>query len=133
MAARIGIVQISHPGPTDGEDGDYWTGGTGARMRAMYGELLGMQPIYIGYHKLVHADGATPEIGFEDSPGDAPPRWLDPDHPQQVHLDIEVGDLDGAEATVVSNGAARLADFDDHRVFADPVGHPFCLYGGGAS
>lgn len=39
----------------------------------MYGELLGMVPIYIGYHKLVHEDGRIPEIGFEYSPDDVRP------------------------------------------------------------
>ncbi len=31
-------------------------------------------------------------------------------------------------ALVVDRGATRLAEFDDHRVYADIVGHPFCLY-----
>ena len=129
MAQHIGIVQISHPGPTDESvDDGYWVDGLGARMRAMYGELLGMIPIHIGYHKLVHEDGHIPELGFEYSPDDRRPRWPDPGHPQQVHLDIEVADLEAATALVLSHGARQLADDDRHRVFEDPVGHPFCLY-----
>ena len=49
-------------------------------------------------------------------------------HPQQMHLDIRVGDLDAADSLVMDRGATRLADFDDHRVYADIIGHPFCLY-----
>ncbi len=51
-----------------------------------------------------------------------------PPYPQQMHLDIRVGDLDAVDALVIDRGATRLADFDDHRVYADVVGHPFCLY-----
>jgi len=129
-AGSIAIVQIAHPGPTDDAFDDYWTEGTGARLSAMYAALLDMEPIYIGYHKLVHADGSTPEIGFEYAPDDPAPAWPDEDRPQQVHLDIEVGDIASASALVERLGATRLCDgdADDHVVFADPVGHPFCLY-----
>lgn len=128
---HIGIVQIGHPGPTDESQYDaYWTDGLGSQLRSMYGALLGMIPIYIGYHKLVHADGRIPEIGFEYSPDDRRPRWPDPDHPQQVHLDIEVPDLPAAEQLVVASGARRVATFDDHVVLEDAAGHPFCLYPG---
>jgi hypothetical protein len=57
------------------------------------------------------------------------PQWPDPDHPQQVHLDVRVVDLDAATALVRGRGATLLRDNgDEHRVFADPIGHPFCLY-----
>jgi hypothetical protein len=92
-----------------------------------------MQPIHIGYHKLVHEDGHLPELGFECSPDDVRPRWPDPAHPQQVHLDIEVPDVDAAVHHVVGHGARRLASFDDHVVCEDAVGHPFCLYRGEGS
>ncbi|HEX3929975.1 MAG TPA: VOC family protein [Nocardioides sp.] len=48
----------------------------------------------------------------------------------QMHLDIEVVDLEAAVANAVELGAT-LADFqpqDDVRVLLDPAGHPFCLY-----
>jgi predicted enzyme related to lactoylglutathione lyase len=45
-----------------------------------------------------------------------------------MHLDIRVGDLDAADELVVARGATRLAELDDHRVYADIIGHPFCLY-----
>jgi hypothetical protein len=131
VAQHIGIVQIGHPGPTDESEHDtYWTDGLGSRLRSMYGDLLDMTPIYIGYHKLVHEDGHIPEIGFEYSPDDARPRWPDPSHPQQVHLDITVADLEASQQLVLDHGALPLGTFDDHLVFEDPVGHPFCLYPG---
>jgi hypothetical protein len=48
----------------------------------------------------------------------------------QLHLDIEVGELEPAVAEAVALGAT-LAEFqpqDDVRVLLDPAGHPFCLY-----
>jgi predicted enzyme related to lactoylglutathione lyase len=57
-----------------------------------------------------------------------PPRWPDPDYPQQGHLDIVVEDLDSGEARALELGASRLnGGGKTFRVFADPAGHPFCL------
>ncbi len=59
-----------------------------------------------------------------------PPRWPDPAHPQQAHLDLLVEDLDAGEARAVELGATRLdAGGERFRVFTDPAGHPFCLVG----
>jgi len=56
------------------------------------------------------------------------PRWPDPSHPQQLHLDVQVTDVDDAERQALALGATRLAIGDGtFRVYADPVGHPFCL------
>lgn len=129
MKGHIGIVQIEHPGGTEEhEDADgYWRAGRGARLLAMYTGLLGVQHINIGYHKLAYADGRIPELGFEHARGNATPEWRNPDRPQQVHLDIEVGDLAAATQLALSNGAALLEERDGHAVLADPVGHPLCL------
>ena len=71
----------------------------------------------------------APKISFQCAPDHRPPRWPDPDFPQQLHLDVEVDDLDEGEAQVLTLGAARLpgGEDGDFRVFADPAGHPFCL------
>ncbi len=37
-----------------------------------------------------------------------PPKWPDPEHPQQLHLDIRVDDVDEAEHAVVALGARRM-------------------------
>jgi hypothetical protein len=71
----------------------------------------------------------VPHLVFDEGrPDDPRPRWPDPAFPQQMHLDIRVGNLDAADTLVLDRGATRLADFEDHRVYADIVGHPFCLY-----
>ena len=48
----------------------------------------------------------------------------DPTVGQQIHLDVMVEDVASAEPRVLALGAKRL---DAENVFADPVGHPFCL------
>ncbi|MFJ6217101.1 VOC family protein [Streptomyces sp. NPDC092296] len=69
-------------------------------------------------------------LAFQRAPDHRPPRWPDPDHPQQFHLDLGVPDLDRAQQQVLAAGAAPL-DLGDAtrgwRVYADPAGHPFCL------
>ena len=58
-----------------------------------------------------------------------PPEWPGAEHPQQLHLDLEVDDLDAGEAAVVALGARKheVQPGETFRVFLDPAGHPFCL------
>jgi len=56
------------------------------------------------------------------------PRWPDPKYPQQMHLDIVVADLDAAEEIALINGGHKLQDRGAYRTYADPLGHPLCLY-----
>ena len=46
-----------------------------------------------------------------------------------MHLDFDVDDLDATEVRVLAAGASkyRIQPNDHCRVYADPVGHPFCL------
>ncbi|NYV75995.1 VOC family protein [Streptomyces sp. UH6] len=69
-------------------------------------------------------------LAFQQAPDLQPPAWPDPSRPQQYHLDLGVADLDAAEAGVLEAGATLLDAGDPGRcwrVYADPVGHPFCL------
>ena len=47
--------------------------------------------------------------------------------PQQLHLDVQVTDLDAGQARVLALGGSLLRDGGGYRVFTDPAGHPFCL------
>ena len=69
-------------------------------------------------------------IGFDDDgwSDQRPPRWPDPEYPQQIHFDIAVPDLDAADVLVVAAGGALLQDNTGYRIYADPAGHPLCLY-----
>ena len=77
--------------------------------------------------QLRSSGGAT--IAFQRVEGHRPPVWPGQDHPQQLHLDFDVPDLDAGEQAVLAAGA-RKADYQPgttFRVFLDPAGHPFCL------
>ena len=76
----------------------------------------------------VVATGAGYRLAFQQAPDLQPPDWPDPDRPQQFHLDVRVADVEAAEPKVLELGARRLpGGGGDFRVYADPVGHPFCL------
>lgn len=65
-----------------------------------------------------------------------PPHWPD-GVPQQLHLDLHVGDIAAAHAHVIALGARVIGAPVDitaprgFQVYADPAGHPFCLCWGG--
>ncbi|MEV7405380.1 VOC family protein [Streptomyces sp. NPDC091267] len=69
-------------------------------------------------------------VAFQRVDDFRPPRWATPEQPQQMHIDVLVTDLDVAERQVLALGATLLDGSDKpigYRVYADPVGHPFCL------
>ncbi len=71
-------------------------------------------------------------LGFQTEKNHVRPVWPGgPGDPQmQLHLDLQVTDLEGAAQDAVALGAT-LSEFqpqEDVRVLLDPAGHPFCLY-----
>lgn len=99
-------------------------------LARFYGDLTGMDVAYDGPEgAMLAADGRY--VMFQQVGADyRPPRWPDPAHPQQAHLDLAVRDMDAAEAEAVKLGASRLdAGGERFRVFTDPAGHPFCFVG----
>lgn len=63
-------------------------------------------------------------------PGYERPTWPEGPRGKQVHLELKVTDLEGAQADAVRLGAV-LAESQPNpeswRVLLDPAGHPFCL------
>jgi hypothetical protein len=65
-----------------------------------------------------------------------PPTWPDRGIPQQLHLDLTVPsfpELQLQHSRALALGARLLHDRSDDeaeplRVYADPAGHPFCLF-----
>lgn len=96
-------------------------------LARFYADLMGMDVTYEGPEgALISGDGKS--FMFQQVEGYNPPRWPDPAHPQQAHLDIMMDDLDAGEARGLELGASRLnGGGETFRVFADPAGHPFCL------
>jgi predicted enzyme related to lactoylglutathione lyase len=81
--------------------------------------------------KLLPPGGGT-GLSFQTDKGHRRPIWPAGagDQQMQVHLDIEVDDLDAAGQHAVLAGAV-LAGYQPQetvRVYLDPAGHPFCLF-----
>ena len=99
-------------------------------LAAFYGEILGMQVNEDdGDWVVLGREPGMRELAFQRADPYVPPRWPDPERPQQLHVDIRVQDADAAERAVLALGATRLRNEHENgfRVFADPAGHPFCL------
>jgi predicted enzyme related to lactoylglutathione lyase len=76
--------------------------------------------------------GGGTAIGFHTASGFVAPTWPDPVVQQQLHIDFWVEDIEAAHERAVALGARHLHSHEHspgsgYRVYADPVGHPFCL------
>lgn len=94
-----------------------------------YQQLLGMVRVDEDADWITIGDGADrPALAFQRAERLLRPQWPDADHPQQMHVDVMVEDLDAAEDEVLKLGATSLnAGGKSFRVYSDPSGHPFCL------
>jgi catechol 2,3-dioxygenase-like lactoylglutathione lyase family enzyme len=95
----------------------------------MQWEIVKDEPDFVGVAPM----GSHVEyLAFQRSADFVPPVWpTEPGSQQmQMHLDIEVPDLEPAVAAAVAAGATQAAwqPQDTVRVLLDPAGHPFCLY-----
>jgi catechol 2,3-dioxygenase-like lactoylglutathione lyase family enzyme len=96
-------------------------------LAEFYAKVLGLE-VTTSEVDWVTIGKAPTRIGFQQAPDLKAPNWPDPEHPQQMHLDIRVDDLAAADREVRELGATRLpGEGDDFWVYADPAGHPFCL------
>jgi hypothetical protein len=69
-------------------------------------------------------------MAFQADPHFQAPTWPDPQRPQMVHLDLAVTDMAAAREHTLAVGGRELDLSEEHptfQVYADPVGHPFCL------
>jgi predicted enzyme related to lactoylglutathione lyase len=103
-------------------------------LAEFYRQLTGWPIVYASddWYSLGEHENATFHLSFQRAPGYQPPRWPDPASSMQFHPHVRVADLDAAERTVLALGATKFAHQPNptgSRVFADPVGHPFCLCG----
>jgi hypothetical protein len=120
-------------------------------LAEFYRELLGLayrpghepppagEPDPQGADWLVLRDGAGRTV-LAIQPVDELPEatWPEGPVPQQLHLDLAVptaADLDAAHERAQALGARPLLDRSDDpdeplHVYADPAGHPFCIFVG---
>ena len=125
---------------------------TAARALAeFYRELLGMRyrpgdepptadepdPADADWLVLRPTEGSA-QLAFQQVAELPEPTWPEGPHPQMLHLDMTVpttGELLVQRSRVLKLGGRELLDrFDDPDeplyVFADPAGHPFCIFVG---
>jgi len=75
-------------------------------------------------------------IAFQRVPDYRPPSWPSAENPQQLHLDLTVDSAEALQAQhrrALELGARLLLDRSDDPeealyVYADPSGHPFCIF-----
>ena len=129
MGTHIRNIVIACPEGTWNEDLNRWEGAF-RDLALFYCELLGMKIIREDWLKIGKAPDTYPQLAFGDGPTEnyKPPRWGDPERPQQLHLEIPVNDLDAAEDFALGLGATKLEEKTGYRTYADPIGHPFCFY-----
>jgi catechol 2,3-dioxygenase-like lactoylglutathione lyase family enzyme len=78
------------------------------------------------------------QLAFQQVPALPEATWPDGPYPQMAHLDLTVptvAALDAEHARALDLGARLLRDRSDDieeplRVYADPAGHPFCIFVG---
>lgn len=96
-----------------------------------YAELTGWDHIEGDNEWVDLSNGSGIALAFQRVVGHQPPRWPDPAHPQQAHLDLHVdeAELPAAQERLLALGAtlAETQPGGNWRVFTDPAGHPFCL------
>lgn len=97
-------------------------------LAEFYGALLEW-PVPDGDGDYVALDppGGGTALTFQRAPGYVAPTWPDQSVPQQMHLDLAVDDPDAAHDRAIALGARHLDTSEKFRVYADPVGHLFCL------
>ena len=104
-------------------------------LARFYQRLLGwpLRDDEPGWATLRPVDGST-GLSFQLERDHVPPVWPPQAGTQQmqVHLDLEVEDLDAASAVAEEAGARLLNAYtephEEVRTYADPAGHPFCLW-----
>lgn len=119
------------------------------RLAEFYRQLLGLtyrpgdepppdgQPDPRGQDWLVLRDDAgRPSLAFQQVPELPEATWPEGPYPQMLHLDLTVPtaqELAAQHERALALGARVLLDRTDDpeeplRVYADPAGHPFCLF-----
>ncbi|MFC7274792.1 VOC family protein [Paractinoplanes rhizophilus] len=97
------------------------------RLAAFYSALGGWSSPYAEDDWVQLETGDGWRLAIQQSPDHVPPRWPDPAHPQQAHLDLRVPDLAAGTARAVELGATLLRETEHWHTLADPAGHPFDL------
>lgn len=96
-----------------------------------YEQLTGLSRVADSEAWVTLGDAAQPpRLALQRVADFVAPAWPSQRPPQQMHIDVLVEDLDLAQEAVLNLGGTLIEGSDKpigYRVYADPVGHPFCL------
>jgi catechol 2,3-dioxygenase-like lactoylglutathione lyase family enzyme len=118
------------------------------QLAEFYRRLLGLQyrpgdeppapgqPDPQGQDWLVLRNAGGAQVAFQQVAALPKATWPEGPVPQQLHLDLSVrtkAELDAQHERALALGATLLEDDADDpdeplRVYADPAGHPFCIF-----
>lgn|SRR5687768_16852624 len=115
MVGQLRSVVLDCPNPSE--------------LASFYEKLLGAERLAGEDDTWVVIVASGTRIAFQLAPEYQPPTFPDPHGSQQFHLDVLVEDIEEAEPKALEIGARLVQkdDDDNFRVYADPVGHTFCL------
>jgi hypothetical protein len=91
-------------------------------------------PVGVDWLVLLGPDGVR--LAFQQVADLPPPTWPSGPRPQMMHLDLTVrsiAELESEHGRAIALGARLLHDRSHDpeeplRVYADPAGHPFCIF-----
>ena len=82
-------------------------------LGSFYADLLGMRIIREDWLVIARDESSFPRLAFGNGSKEyRPPRWPDPEHPQQLHLDLPVSNLEAADGPITVELGARTAPAD---------------------
>src|SRR3954470_15313675 len=102
------------------------------KLAAFYSEVTGIPVKEDSNENWAGIQLGQIELAFIQVDDYRAPRWPDSEHPKQFHLDFEVDDIEAEERRALARGATWRRECTDSegygfRVYADPIGDPFCL------
>lgn len=127
MSGLIRNIVLSAP---DGRwAGNRWEGGQRA-LAQFYADLLEWNVIREDWPVVAPDEQALPRLAFGDGPTPEfrAPELDDPDRPPQIRLDLPTRSLAAAEERLTGLGATTLRRGPRSSIYADPFGHPLCIY-----
>jgi catechol 2,3-dioxygenase-like lactoylglutathione lyase family enzyme len=85
---------------------------------------------------VIHHSSGAPRVAFQQVKALQRSTWPEDEVPQQLHLDLSVrtlADFEAQHERALGLGATLLYDRSQDpqeplRVYADPDGHPFCIF-----
>ncbi|MFF0393760.1 VOC family protein [Kitasatospora sp. NPDC004615] len=100
-----------------------------AELARFYGDALGLPVVYSTDDFVLLGQEGAAGLGFNRVADHRPPSWPDESGAKQAHIELDVADLDAAQARLVELGAVvpEFQPDERWRVLLDPAGHPFCV------